>query len=310
MCKNAQMLATGAMNWDDLRIFLAIARTGTVSGAARRLDVQHSTVSRRLQHLEKRLGTRLFDKKRAGYELTSAGERLKEAALGMEREVVAVDGTLQGQERNLAGGLRVTAVNLMATSVLAPILSRFSAAYPQIELEILVSNADVSLAEREADVAIRVTNDPVPTLVGKNIAQIASTAYGSRKYLARLRAKKAPLRWIGMTCCDYHKYWMKRLSGGEDYPISADDPLVARQILKQNAGLAVLPCYMADPDPELARYTDPIAEMNVGLWFLFHSDLKRNERIYVFRDFLIGELEAMRDLLEGRRPRTKSVQKA
>ena len=290
------------MDWDDLRIFLAVARTGTVSGGARRLDVRHSTVSRRLQKLERRLGTRLFDKKRSGYELTAPGERLKQAALGMEREVLTVDGTLQGQEHILAGSLRVTAVNLMATSILPPIFARFSAAYPQIELRILASNADVSLAAREADVAIRVTNDPVPTLVGKRIGQIASTAYGSRRYLADVRGKRTSVRWIGMTCCAYHKHWIRILSGRDDHAITADDPLVAREMVAQDAGLGVLPCYMADTDPGLARYAEPMSKMNVGLWFLFHPDLKRNERVFAFRDFLAREIEDIRDLLEGRRP--------
>ena len=288
------------MNWDDLRIFLAVARMGSVSGAARYLDVQHSTVSRRLQHLEKRLGTRLLDKKRSGYELTAAGEDLKKAAMNMEREALAMDGALQGQDKNLAGSLRVTAVNIMAAAVLAPIFSRFSAAHPEIELQILVCNSDVSLAERQADVALRVTNDPVETLMGKKIATIASTAYGGRKYVTGLRKAKEPPKWIGMTCCGYHKHWTKELSGGESHQIIVDDPILTQQMLKHNIGLAVLPCYMADPDPLLERYTDPIPEMDMGLWFLFHADLKRTERIHVFRDFLIEEIEEVRGLLEGR----------
>jgi DNA-binding transcriptional LysR family regulator len=289
------------MNWDDLRIFLAVARMGSVSAAARSLDVEHSTVSRRLQQLEIRLKTRLLDKKRSGYELTSAGEELKKAALNMEREVLLMDGALRGRDKNLAGGLRVTAVNIMSAAVLAPIFSRFSAAYPEIELQIVVSNSDISLAERQADVALRVTNDPVETLVGKRIATIASTAYGSRKYLAELRKHAVPPKWIGMTCCGYHKHWTKKLSSGDAYQVTVDDPILTQQMLKQNVGLGVLPCYMADPDPLLERYIDPMPEMNMGLWFLFHSDLKRTERIHVFRDFLGSEIESVRNLLEGGR---------
>lgn len=291
----------GSVNWDDLRIFLGVARMGSVSGAARYLDVQHSTVSRRLQQLEKRLGTRLLDRKRSGYELTAAGEELKKAAMNMEREALAMDETVRGQDRNLAGSLRVTAVNIMANTVLAPIFSRFSEAHPEIDLQIVVSNADISLAERQADVALRVTNDPVETLLGKRIASVASTVYGSRKYLAGLRRKNSlPPRWIGMTCCAYHRHWLKKLSGGEDYRISVDDPILTQQMLKQDAGLAVLPCYMADPDPALDRYADPLPEMDVGLWFLFHQDLKRTERIRVFRDFVVREMEPIRDLLGGK----------
>jgi DNA-binding transcriptional LysR family regulator len=292
------------MNWDDLRIFLAVARMGSISGAARYLDVQHSTVSRRLRQLEKRLAARLFEKKRSGYELTPAGENLRTAAMNMEREALAVDGALHGQDRNLAGSLRVTTVNMMAAAVLAPIFSRFSAAHPEIELQILVCNSDISLAERQADVALRVTNDPVETLMGKKIATIASSVYGGRKYLAGLRKQGEPPRWIGMTCCGYHKRWTKELSGGESYRVIVDDPMLTQQMLRQNIGLAVLPCYLADSDPLLERYTDPIPEMDMGLWFLFHSDLKRTERIHVFRDFLIKEVEEVRDLLEGKQARS------
>lgn len=290
------------MNWDDLRIFLGVARMHSVSAAARYLDVQHSTVSRRLQHLEKKLGTRLLERKRSGYELTAAGEELKKAAINMEREALAVQGVVHGQDRNTAGSLRVTAVNIMATTVLAPIFSRFSEAHPEIDLQIVVSNRDVSLAERQADVALRVTNDPIETLMGKKVATVASTVYGSRKYLARLRKNSLPPNWIGMTCCAYHRHWVRELSGGENYRMSVDDPILAQNILKQDSGLAVLPCYMADPDRALERYAEPLPEMDVGLWFLFHQDLKRTERIHVFRDFVVRELEPVRELLEGRRP--------
>jgi DNA-binding transcriptional LysR family regulator len=289
------------MSWDDLRIFLAVARTGSVSAAARQLEVQHSTVSRRLQQLEARLGARLVSKKRLGYELTPAGEELRKAAANMEREALAAEGTLHGRDRNLTGSLRVTAVNIMAAAVLAPIFSRFAAAYPEIELQIVVSNSDVSLAERQADVALRVTNDPVETLMGKKIANIASTTYGGREYLAAVRQDGAPPKWIGMTCCGYHRHWTKKLAGGDAHQIVVDDPILTQQMLRQNVALGVLPCYMADPDPLLERYTDPIPEMEMGLWFLFHADLKRTERIHVFRDFLAREIEPVRSLLEGRR---------
>jgi len=288
------------VNWDDLRIFLAVSRTGSVSAAARKLEVQHSTVSRRLQQLEERLGTRLVAKKRLGYELTAAGEELRRAAMNMEREALAVEGALDGYDGNLAGSLRVTAVSMMATTVLTPIFSRFSAAHPEVELQIVVCNADVSLAERQADVALRVTNEPMETLVGKKIANIASTVYGGREYLASLRREGAAPKWIGMTCCGYHRHWTKKLSGGSAHHIVVDDPILTQKMLRQNIGLAVLPCYMADPDPQLKRYADPIPEMEMGLWFLFHADLKRTERIHVFRDFLARELEPIRSLLEGR----------
>jgi DNA-binding transcriptional LysR family regulator len=296
MCINAQIVRGWniSMNWDDLRIFLAVARIGSLSGAARNLDVQHSTVSRRLQHLETSLGVRLLDKKRSGYELTPAGEDLREAALRMEREVLNVDGTLQGLDASLRGPLRVTTVGNIASSFLIPMLSRFSRTYPEITVELSVSNADVSLPEREADIAIRVT------LVGKKIGTIASTVYGSRDYLSRMHAQNETPKWIGVNCCDYHIKWTKRLSGDESFNFRVDEPLITHESVRQGLGLAVLPCHMGDRDPELQRYMAPPPEMDVDLWLLYHRDLKRTERVHVFRDFISGEFENISGLLEGK----------
>lgn len=288
------------MNWDDLRIFLAVARIGSLSGAARNLDVQHSTVSRRLQHLETSLGVRLLDKKRSGYELTPAGEDLREAALRMEREVLNVDGNLQGLDASLRGPLRVTTVGNIASSFLMPMLSRFSRTYPEITVELSVSNADVSLPEREADIAIRVTSTPAETLIGKKIGTIASTVYGSRDYLEHMHAQNETPKWIGVNCCDFHIKWTKRLSGDESFNFRVDEPLITHESVRQGLGLAVLPCHMGDRDPELHRYMDPPPEMDVDLWLLYHRDLKRTERVHVFRDFIASEFENISDLLEGR----------
>ncbi|MDX5151215.1 MAG: LysR family transcriptional regulator [Acidiferrobacterales bacterium] len=288
------------MNWDDLRIFLAVARIGSLSGAARNLGVQHSTVSRRLQHLETSLGVRLLDKKRTGYELTAAGEDLREAALRMEREVLNVDGTLQGLDANLRGTLRVTTVGNIASSFLMPMLSRFSNAYPEITVELSVSNADVSLPEREADIAIRVTSTPAETLIGKKIGTIASAVYGSHDYLERMHTQNETPKWIGVNCCDYHIKWTRRLSGDESFNFRVDEPLITHESVRQGLGLAVLPCHMGDRDPELRRYMDPPPEMDVDLWLLYHRDLKRTERVHVFRDFIANEFENISDLLEGK----------
>ena len=128
------------MQWDDLRIFLAVAREGSISGAAKRINVQHSTVSRRIKALEQQLGTRLIERKASGYELTAAGEEMKLAATKMEIEVLEVEGALGGQEDRPTGELRVSAINNMASSILMPMFTSFSERYPEIELHVQVSN--------------------------------------------------------------------------------------------------------------------------------------------------------------------------
>lgn len=287
------------MNWDDMRIFLTVARTGSVSRAARHLDIQHSTVSRRLQKLENALGVRLLDKKRSGYELTSAGEDLRSAAQNMEREVLRVDGAVLGLDASLKGVLRVTTVGNMATSFLMPMLAGFSRQYPEIETQLTVSNADVSLPDREADVAIRVTNSPPDTLVGKKIGRIASTVYGQRDYVAYINKEAELPRWIGASCCSYHKQWTRSLSGSDTFHFSSDEPILTRDAVRNGMGLAVLPCHMGDTDPELTRYMQPVPEMDLDLWLLYHIDLKQVERVRVFRNYMAGEFTKIKNMLEG-----------
>src|SRR4029079_18895249 len=112
------------MQWDDLRIFLAVAREGSISGAAKRINVQHSTVSRRIKALEQQLGTRLIERKASGYELTSAGEELKLAAIKMEVEVLEVEGALGGEDDRPTGVLRVSAITKLVSSDVMPMFGR------------------------------------------------------------------------------------------------------------------------------------------------------------------------------------------
>lgn len=121
------------MNWDDLRLFLAVARTGSISAAAKVLNVQHSTVSRRIRKLEEKLGARLIERKKSGYELTHAGEDVKQSAQRIETEMLYVDSAVLNKDSSLAGSLKITAINNMASTVLMPIFAAFSKANPQID---------------------------------------------------------------------------------------------------------------------------------------------------------------------------------
>lgn len=290
------------MNWDDLRLFLAVARTGSISGAARQLDVQHSTVSRRIRQFEEKMGTRLIERKQGGYELTPAGESVKEAAIHIEREVLAVDGSVQGIDKDIAGPLRVTAINNMASSVLMPMLARFSELHPQVELHVIVSNLDASLSQREADVAIRLTNSPTDTLIGKRLVTVASTIYGSRSYFQRLHEKGGEPRWIGVECCGFHKSWTKQSCGEQRHNFISDDTLLTLSAIREGLGVSILPCFMGDTDPLLERYCDPDPAFNLGLWILLHPDLKHTARVLVFRDFMSEAINEKKDLFEGNCP--------
>lgn len=288
------------MHWDDLKIFLAIAREGSISGAAGRLEVQHSTVSRRLRALEQRLGTPLLDRKTSGYELTEAGEELKLSASKIEAEILDFEGAVGGQERRVAGELRVTAINNMASSVLMPIFAAFSETYPGIKLHIQVSNKFVRLAEREADVAIRLTNTPQDTLIGVRLTTVASAVYGSRKYCARLRESGDKPAWLGIECCGFHMSWTKAACPDDGHSLYVDDTLLTLAALRENQGLAFLPCFMGDTDPTLERFAAPDPRHDLGLWLVYHRDLRRAERVRRFRSHMISEVAKIAGIFEGR----------
>lgn len=296
------------MHWDDLRVFLAVAREGSISGGARRLNVQHSTVSRRLLQLEKDLGTRLLERKPSGYELTEAGEELKRSASRMELEFLDCEGALGRQDSQLCGDLHVTAINNMASSILMPMFARFSAAHPGIKLHIEVSNKYVSLADRQADIAIRLTNAPLDTLIGARLTTVASTVYGSRAYLKELRASGQHPRWLGVDCCDFHHNWTQQACPDHDHQFFVDDTLLTVAALEQGLGVAYLPCFMGDSNAKLERYCAPDPSFDLGLWLLYHPDLRRTRRIQTFREHMLTEVAGQAALFSGNQPATSPVQ--
>jgi len=287
------------MNWDDLKLFLAVARTGSISGAAKELDVQHSTVSRRIRQFEEKLGARLIERKKKGYELTPAGKKVKQSAELIEVEILNIDGSILGEDTLLTGPLRVTAINNMASSVLMPMFADFSKQYPDIDLHIIVSNTDASLPEREADIAIRLTNTPTDTLIGKKMLTVASAIYGQKAYLADMKKQHKEPEWIGVTCCQFHKSWTKQYSPNLAHNFYSDDTLLTLSAIKQGLGISYLPCFMGDSAPELERFSDPDPAHNLGLWILLHPDLKRTARVLAFRNHMIQSIRQQQGLFEG-----------
>ena len=266
------------------------------------MNVQHSTVSRRIRLLETQLGTRLIERKKSGYELTAAGAELKMAAGKMEMEVLEVEGALGGQESRVAGELRVSAINNMASSVLMPMFVSFSDSYPDIELHVQVSNKYVSLAERHADIAIRLTNTPLDTLIGVRLTNVASAIYGERNYLKALRASCNEPKWLGVECCAFHQSWTSAACPDHRHSLFVDDTLLTLAALRQGGGLAFLPCFMGDSDDRLERFRAPDPTHDLGLWLLYHPDLRRTKRVRVFREHMVARVAEQSSLFEGRLP--------
>lgn len=287
------------MQWDDARIFLAFAREGSFNGAAKRLGVQHSTVSRRIHALEQDLSAALVERSATGYVLTKAGDALYETAARMENELLTFEAGTSGGRDMAAGDLHVTAIANMASTVLMPLFARFSQAHPKIKLRLDVTNSTVRLAERDADVALRQTNSPGETLIGTRLTTVASAVYGSADFVQAVRAGKTEERWVGVDCCDYHRTWTKQANPNTETTFMVDDTSLTAAALKEGLGVGYLPCFLGDSDPNLVRFRQPEIRHNLGLWLLYHRDLRNTKRVTVFRDYMQREIKALTALFEG-----------
>ncbi|MFN5110104.1 MAG: LysR family transcriptional regulator [Bradyrhizobium sp.] len=294
-----------ALDWNDLRLVLAVAREGSLSGAARKLGVTHSTVFRRLGTIEMAIGTRLFERFRDGYAPTPAGETAAAAAARLEDEVLALERRLAGQDLRPSGPVRITTTDTLG-AVLMRHLPAMRRAHPEIEPEIIVSNAMANLTRREADIAVRPTPAPSELLVGRRVADIAHAVYGSRASLARRNGKDLSAHdWIGLDDAlagTVIAGWMRDNLPSARLACRVDALPTLRDAAAAGMGLALLPCYVGDLAPALRRLASkPLAEPRSALWLLTHDDLRRTARMRAVLDFLAKALASERALFEGRR---------
>jgi DNA-binding transcriptional LysR family regulator len=293
------------MDWDDLRVVLAVFREGSLSGAARRLGVTHSTVFRRLGTIEKQIGARLFERFRDGYVPTPAGETAAESASRFEDEVLTLERKLSGQDLRPSGTVRIATTDTLGT-ILMRHLPAMRAAHPEIQFEITISNAMANLTRREAEIAIRPTPEPPEILVGRRLADIGHAIYGSRGYLSRHEGEDLSAHdWIALDdalASTVIGRWMHENLHAANVTCRVDALPILRDAALAGLVLALLPCYLGDPASGLRRLTQKtLAEPRSALWLLTHDDLRRSARIRATLDFLAKALASERALLEGRR---------
>lgn len=276
------------IRWDDLQVVLAIAESGSLSGASRTLRVSHATVFRRLSEMERRLGVTLFERSRTGYTPTLAGDDLAAAAKRVQNEINGAERRIIGQDSTLAGSLRITTTDTLFVGLLSPLLASFRQRHPDITLEVVISNQLQSLSRREADIAIRPTCKPPETLVGRKVSDISLAIYGQKSLWqnAPLPLDTASLpteNWIGP---DVHlgdsalEKWMMDKSTA----YKLDSMLGMQSAVRHGAGIAVLPCYLGDADEALLRLSDPVETLTTQLWLLTHPDLRHVARVRAFME--------------------------
>ena len=284
-----------SMDWDDLRVFLTVERSGSLSGAARTLGVNHSTVLRRLRSLEADLAARLFEHLPTGYVLTPTGEALRERLRGVEDDIEAAQRALSGLDTRLTGTIRVTTADTLARGLLIPSLAGFRSAHPGIDLQLVVNNNFSSLTRREADVALRGTNDPPLHLAGRQVGRVQTALYAARGYWRRHRRLATPAQhtWVAPDENLDHlaqSRWVARHIPRERIAVRVDSLTAMVDAVQAGLGVGFLLCFLGDRVRDLVRVAEPMDALDTQLWILTHPDLRRVARIRAFTDYLYEAL--------------------
>jgi len=291
------------MDWNDLNLVLAVCRSGTLSGAARALGVNHSTVFRRINAIEKSLGVRLFDRQPDGYAMTEAGEVVARTARRIADEVDTLDRQLLGRDLRLEGLLRVTSPQGIALKILNERLSAFCVRHPGIQMDLVITSDALKLSRREADIAVRVTRQPPDNLIGRRICKFRFAMYASRKYLRQHGDE--PLeehQWI-LTDDGFDQLppalWKRKAHGAARVVFASNSTIATIDAAKRGLGVAPLPCFIGDGEAGLSRLGDPPEELTRDLWVLTHPDLRNTARVKALMADLVDALEAARSSFEG-----------
>jgi DNA-binding transcriptional LysR family regulator len=293
-----------SVNWDDLRYCLAVAREGSVTAAARKLEVNHTTVSRRITALEQELNASLFDRSTTGWLITPVGETILGSAEQMAEEVASIQRLVHADRQELSGKLRVTAVDICIQRLLLPPLKAFAAEYPDINIELIASNDALDLSVHDADIAFRTTNQPPPNVVGKRIAEFAYSVYATPELLLQHQENPASvgaISWNMLGGLHTAPDWVQRSFPHMQQRYRVNSLNVAFDLARQGMGFALLPCALGDMAAELIRVEADHQHPRLGLWVLSHIDLRTTARIRIFRDFMLEAITPWVPLIEGER---------
>ncbi|MFN3201437.1 MAG: LysR family transcriptional regulator [Bradymonadia bacterium] len=279
------------MDWDDLQYVLAVHRQHSLSGAAQQLGVTHTTVGRRLKGLEAHLGVRLFDRTPDGYVTTIAGEEIVAAAQQMEEVALTAEGRVLGRDVRLQGPLRVSTMDTLFQQHIEAFAS-FRTRYPLIELTVCISDDEVSLTRRDADVALRMTNTPPPYLVGRQIGHLDFAVYGLAAWVEE-RGEEAGyaaypwLHWDERSNTRWLDGWLARHAPGAEIAMRVGFPsTLIRVAILAGIGVHFLPCAEGDADSRLRRIGPVVSEFRRGLWVLTLADLRNTPRVRAFMDHM------------------------
>jgi molybdate transport repressor ModE-like protein len=278
------------VDWDDLRLVLAIGRAGTLSGAARALGVNYSTVFRRINGIEKDNKLILFERHPHGYVMTEAGESVVRHAERMEEEANAVSRELLGTDARLSGRIRLTAPEGVTRYALMTHLETFSKQHPDIELDLIITSSSLYLERNEADLAVRVGKRPPENYIAREVCKFSFGTYGSPEYIEKNR-HLAPLEHRFVEHRDDPKPWWASERDRLNIVFKSDSSMANIDAVRRGLGLLSTPHIVGSRVPGLQRIDLPVKEVERTMWLLMHPDLRGTARVKALMNHLLTGLQ-------------------
>jgi len=281
------------MEWSDLRIFLAIAREGTLAAAARRLGQTQPTMGRRLRALEAAVGHTLFQRNAAGFVLTDEGATMLAHAERIEEETLGIERSLAGRGEDLVGGLRLTSSDWFGTHILAPVLAEFARRHPHITVELLTDARFLSLSRREADLAFRIRPFDEPDVVCRKLLHMPYAVYARSGLVDRIDHEGEGLTLIGLNA-DFggtpDDSWLQTRLPKARIVARSNSRDVQARLCAQGVGLSVLPVPLGDHTAGIERVDLGGVPPGRDTWVGYHRDLRRQGRLRAMLDFIFERL--------------------
>jgi DNA-binding transcriptional LysR family regulator len=280
-------------DWDDLRFFLALCESGTLSGAARATGVEHTTVARRIDALEAALGAHLFDRFHKGWSLTAAGDALLPHARKVEEQMHSLLRVAHGSAA-LAGTVRVSAPPALAAYLLGPRIRAMLARLPGIDIDLRAESRMTDLMRRESDIALRFARPSAQGLVAKRLGQVEYALFADASYLR----DRSPEQWEFLGYDELQQdapqqQWLEGIRGGRRYCLRSNDLATLMQAALAGCGVAVLPLHMTERAPEnLIRIAAPACPVLRKLWLVMHADVRRSPHVRAVADGIVAMFES------------------
>ncbi len=271
--------------WDLLRVVLALGRHGTLSAAARSLDVDHTTVSRHLESLEREFRAPLFERSPLGFSATPLGEEILATAERMEGEVIGLLRRYDGTSTGLTGVVRLTTTPLLSSRLFGPMLGRFLQRHPGLQIQLIGDNRTLDLSRREADVAVRMARPKTQGLVTRKLGEMAYAYYASAKD-TRPFSEQVFLAYEDTSNDFAQQQMLSRLVPPERIVLRSNLSQVLIEAARAGVGCAALPCFAGDADVSLQRVPAPHVLQTIPLWLAYHEDLRRSPRLRAITEFI------------------------